>query len=80
MPWWGWVLIVTAWLAVTFMALACCRMAAAADEWAEEMRRRLLAEALLRRAEDGDSCQDAQEAEDEQNYQRMVGEGLGLIG
>ena len=97
--WCLWVLVVGFALMCAFMGWACCAAAGMADDYAEEMRRRMLAEALLAKAErDEHDCfveetilpngelgcpvcsLDSQELEDEQNYQRTVGEGLGLIG
>lgn len=73
MEWWAWVLIGVGVVAAGLMLLGlycCCVVAARADAQAE----RMLAEALCRGPE-----QDEQELEDEQNYQRTVGEGLGLL-
>ena len=78
--WCLWVLVVGFVLGFAFMGWACCAAAGMADDYAEEMRRRMLAEALLAKAERDEVTQDAQELEDEQAYQRTVGEGLGLIG
>lgn len=80
--WCLWVLVVGFVLASVIVLWACCAAAGMADDYAEEMRRRMLAEALLAKAErdESDMEQDAQELEDEQAYQRTVGEGLGLIG
>jgi len=78
--WCLWVLVVGFALMCAFMGWACCAAAGMADDYAEEMRRRMLAEALLAKAERDEATCDPQELEDEQNYQRTVGEGLGLIG
>lgn len=80
--WCLWVLVVVFALGFAFMGWACCAAAGMADDYAEELRQRMLAEALLAKAEreEPDMEQDAQELEDEQAYQRTVGEGLGLLG
>lgn len=78
--WCLWVLVVGFLLMCAFMGWACCAAAGMADDYAEELRMRMLAEALLAKAERDEVTQDDQELEDEQAYQRTVGEGLGLIG
>lgn len=78
--WCLWVLVVGFLLMCAFMGWACCAAAGMADDYAEELWQRMLAEALLAKVERDEVTQDAQELEDEQAYQRTVGEGLGLLG